>query len=118
MYATGADNPPAGHDQPGTTTRPEVTAGLSPSTSRQHIAEGNPGDCGWCPVALAIADALPGLAFLAVRYLDIDVRARPEEDVAVIVMPDEVVRFIRAFDVGDPVQPFSFELDYPAEVTA
>jgi hypothetical protein len=33
-------------------------------------------------------------------------------------LPTRVQDFIDAFDGGDPVEPFSFELDYPAEVAA
>jgi hypothetical protein len=84
------------------------------SVTAEHIAKGFPGDCGDCPVWHAITAAIPGLAYLRVRYLDIDVRPRPEDDLVIIEIPDGVARFIRAFDVGRPVEPFTFELDYPA----
>jgi hypothetical protein len=84
------------------------------SVTAEHIAKGFPGDCGDCPVWHAIAAAIPGLAYLRVRYLDIDVRPRPGDDMVSIDLPAEPVAFIRAFDVGRPVEPFTFELDYPA----
>jgi hypothetical protein len=84
------------------------------SVTAEHIARGEPGDCGWCPIALAVADALPGLAYLSIRLQDIDLRPRPDEDLIVIGMPDEAVDFILDFDAGKPVKPFTFELDYPA----
>lgn len=84
------------------------------SVTAGHITKGYPGDCALCPVALAITDALPGLAYLAIHYQDIDVGPRPDEDVITIEMPAAVRDFIRAFDAFDPVEPFTFELDYPA----
>ena len=87
------------------------------SIKAKHLANGVPGDCEHCPVALAILDAIPG---------PIDVMVGPDEisisrgDLWIpFRVPQEVVAFIRAFDDGgnEAVDPFTFELDYPA-VTA
>lgn len=86
------------------------------TVTAQHIAKGGRDSYRRCPVARAVSEALPGVELVAVdsarvslgfgwpQYREID-------------LPDAATRFIEAFDLGDPVEPFSFELDYPA-VTA
>jgi hypothetical protein len=84
------------------------------SVTAEHIAKGFPGDCRFCPVALAIEDAFPGTNCYAARdaltlYFNGQSLRVPH--------PGSVLKFIRAFDSAEPVEPFSFDLDYPA-VTA
>jgi hypothetical protein len=71
-----------------------------------HIKAGKPGKCGECPVALAVADTFPAAAFASVC-----------PDHLAMLLDDKLVRtptpmraavFIRAFDAGDPVEPFEF----------
>ena len=50
------------------------------SVTAEHIARGYPGDCRDCPVALAIKDAIPGLALVLVFPGTIDIRPRPDAD--------------------------------------
>lgn len=83
------------------------------SVTARRIAKGVPGDCGWCPVALAMAVAFPGLTYLSVGLTDIIVQFIEGGKVS-LSTPREVHEFIRAFDLGQPVEPFTFELDYPA----
>jgi len=84
------------------------------TVTAEHIANGERGECMGCPVWLAITDALPGLAYLAVFIQDIQLRPDPDDDDAEVEMPAEVLDFVRDFDLGLPVEPFTFELDYPA----
>ena len=77
----------------------------------EHIAKGFARDSGRCPVALAIRDAFPKAGNIAVTGLYIHMGLREHE------LPAEVQHFTWDFDAGRPVEPFTFELDYP-EVAA
>jgi hypothetical protein len=84
-----------------------------------HIAEGVPGECGECPIALAIAEAVPGAAEVAVYASHVSIwkprgRGRERERAR---LPEVAVAFIEHFDRIHDGEPFTFELDYPA-VTA
>jgi hypothetical protein len=79
------------------------------TVTAQHIAEGVRESCVRCPVALAIADAFPGVPFWvgsAHFFL--------EEEEVEIDLPADAKEFISSFDDSRPVEPFSFTLDYPA----
>jgi hypothetical protein len=84
----------------------------------EHIAKGEAESCERCPVALAIADAFPDLAYVAVGPEEITMQLgrRPEE--IQIDTPGRVQDFIWDFDDGGAVEPFSFDVDLPAEVAA
>jgi hypothetical protein len=83
-----------------------------------HIAKGEHDSCRFCPVALAMKEAFPDAELVAVDSARVimggGLRRRGWVE---LDLPDAATRFIEAFDAGDPVQPFSFDLDYPA-VTA
>ena len=88
-------------------TAVNVTAG--------HIAEGEPGNCERCAVALAIRDTFPDLPYSLVGPEEITMG--PIDAETSLPTPREAVFFMLVFDNGDHVEPFTFELDYPA-VTA
>jgi hypothetical protein len=89
------------------------------SVTAEHIAKGERDSCRFCPVARAISEALPDIELVAVdsAYASFghpDAWPRCRE----IALPDPATRFIEAFDAGDPVKPFTFELDYPKAAAA
>jgi hypothetical protein len=89
-----------------------VAAMTTISVTAEHIAKGRPGDCRFCPVALAVEDAFPGTnCWVARDTLTLYSNGRQRLRVP---HPGTVLKFIRAFDSADPVEPFTFELDYPA----
>lgn len=85
------------------------------NVTAEHIAEGIRQDCERCPVALAIAAALPDLRYISVLSRAIIVLPRGRDFIN-IDTPRAVRKFVRDFDAGygDPVEPFSFDLEYPA----
>lgn len=86
------------------------------TVTADHIAEGIPGECTECPIALAIVEALPELTEVAV-YTDrigIWTERPPGLGFIEVVLPAEAAAFIEAYDGTMDAQPFTFELDYPA----
>ena len=75
-----------------------------------HISQGTPSDGRSCPVALAIRDAIPGLAFVSVGPACIVIAAADAPSIA-LDAPPSVGTFVIAFDCGDPAPPFTFTLD-------
>ena len=86
------------------------------TVTAEHIARGEREDCEGCPVALAIQEAFPDLSYSIVGPEEITMG--PLEAEISLPTPREAVFFILAFDNGEPVRPFAFELDYPPEVAA
>lgn len=88
------------------------------NVTAQHIAKGERDSCRFCPVAHAIREALPDIELVAVDSAFASL-GHPDAWPACreIALPEAATRFIEAFDGGDPVRPFTFDLDYPA-VTA
>jgi hypothetical protein len=82
------------------------------TVTAEHIAHGVRESCTDCPVALAIMDALPCTDLIAVD--GDEVTFGEIADWTEVKFPAEVQLFIKAFDDGEPVEPFSFTLDYPA----
>ena len=78
------------------------------NVTAEHIARGEPQDCRLCPVALALGDAFPEATYISVTGLYVRMETREHE------LPAEAQRFTWNFDSGRPVEPFAFELDYPA----
>ena len=78
------------------------------SVTAEHIAKGFAEDRYRCPVALAIRDAFPGAGNVSVTGMYVRVGLREHE------LPVEVQRFTWNIDTGQPVEPFAFELDFPA----
>jgi len=79
------------------------------------IANGKPGVCSLCPIALAILRALPGWGDATVTNWHV---FPPDDGFAEIDLPSAACDFIESFDcLGQAaVEPFSFELDVPAEL--
>lgn len=69
-----------------------------------HIDSGEPRSCQGCPVALALKSAtLHGWA-VGVRSAMTGCHHR--------LLPHKTIEFIRAFDRGEDVKPFSFEFKW------
>jgi hypothetical protein len=88
------------------------------NVTAEHIARGTRDSCRFCPVALAVKEAFPNIELVAVDSAHVTMGGGPRRGGWIeIDLPDGATRFIETFDIGDPVQPFTFELNYPA-VTA
>lgn len=89
--------------------RVEVTA--------EDIAKGVPQECNSCPVAIAVGRACPAAVKVGVDgatidiYAAWDVESDAKSEYVVARTPREVNEFIKRFDNGDPVGPFSFDLE-------
>lgn len=75
--------------------------------TQEHIREGKRGECGECPVALALVEAFETHD---VSVFDENWDWYLEVAGKTIKAPDEVVSFARAFDNKYPVEPFEFEV--------
>lgn len=82
------------------------------SVTARHLSLGIPGDCGNCPVALAVEDAFLRAVGVSVgdRYISMQHEGQPQ----LLAIPDDVRAPIAAIDGEISVEPFTFELDYPA----
>lgn len=74
------------------------------TVEQKHIDNADPGSAFGCPVARAARDAGLVDAFVLSRLYWAG-RARQAE------LPEWVLDTILAFDAGEPIAPFSFELD-------
>lgn len=72
----------------------------------RHIAGGKRSDCNYCPIALAFKEA--GLNIQVGSYF---IHRSPDDLENASELPNAVCDFIRKFDRGQPVQPFSFEIN-------
>ena len=90
------------------------------SVTADHIAEGVPGECGECPIALAIAEAIPAAVEVAVytEHVNIWEPAGCGRDFFTSELPEVAVAFIERFDRIHDGEPFTFDLDYPAVATS
>ncbi len=77
-----------------------------------HIARGVPDSCTDCPVALAIAEAFPGVEVWVAGATVFLVRDGQETEADLPGCED----FIHSFDDRQGGEPFTFTLDYPAAV--
>jgi hypothetical protein len=82
------------------------------SVTREHIKKGKAGDCGKCPVALALLDGLPNATKVSVDEDSIIVvEAKGNGRTVSYHVPRSVERFINNFDDEEPVKPFAFKLE-------
>jgi hypothetical protein len=85
------------------------------SVTAGHIAKGQRDSCRRCPVALAINETFPDTELVAVDSAYVTMGRGPLRGGWIeLELPDAATRFIEAFDCHDPVEPFTFDLDYPA----
>lgn len=80
--------------------------------TQTDIDKGEPGDCLRCPVALAFQRVPKVIGDAVVTDGEIELVLEDKPDVYTeFPSPCEVSDFIRAFDKGQPVTPFAFDLD-------
>lgn len=84
------------------TVRIEVTA--------RDLAEGSPCHAYRCAVALAVRRALPDVGMVGVGTEQVLLDGR------VVSLPFDAGEAIAAFDRGERVEPFAFDLAYEGEV--
>ncbi len=82
------------------------------NVTQEHIREGQTHSCDSCPVALAIT-AVTGPCDISVLRSDIIIKAWRGKTKFTTKSPACVTEFIRYFDNGAKLAPFSFELDIP-----
>jgi hypothetical protein len=90
----------------------DVTAG--------HLADGIPGRCRECALALAIVDAIEDAEGVRVYYDGTDARADvtlPGGRVLVLALGPDVTAIMARYDAGLPVDPFSFVAEVRDEIT-
>lgn len=95
-----------------------VTVAVTP----EHIATGVPGDCQYCPIALAILDAIPAATHAEVWWA---YGPGDEEGAGAAVwlargtlthrLGEDADAFVRAFDDRQPAEPFTFTITIPEE---
>jgi hypothetical protein len=87
------------------------------SVTAGHIARGKRQDAERCAIALALHDVFPDAEYIMVSGDGITLQPCTDDAwmaEAEIMPPPEVAAFVEAFDDGNDVEPFTFELDYPA----
>ncbi|MCI0537687.1 MAG: hypothetical protein L0Z50_20935 [Verrucomicrobiales bacterium] len=87
--------------------------------TQNDIDKGCEKDCLKCPVALAINRVLrkPYVCYVDIPLIRIR-KGRSLDFVCEILTPEVAIDFIRAFDPGRDVSPFSFDLSIPEEYVA
>lgn len=73
----------------------------------EHIRHGISQECCHCPVALALFEQTKTPYVVAGCHV-------VGLDKVEIPLPENARAFIAAFDEGEPVKPFAFEIDLPA----
>lgn len=81
------------------------------TVTAQHIERGHRGLCTSCPVAIALAQAMPG----SDPSVTLKITIRRHGRTVAFELPAAVLDFVTAFDRGDRVRPFTFELPLPDE---
>jgi hypothetical protein len=78
--------------------------------TQEDIEVGEQKSCGHCPVARAIRRDVPGAEAVYVTVSWINVYNEHQNCFLGQTTPRSAADFIRDYDAGRPVQPFSFEL--------
>ena len=79
------------------------------SISEDNIINGYACDSAQCPIALALLDKYNECQPLVDTH---EISVRLNNKVYVAKTPKEAIEFIDNFDVGNPVEPFSFTLEF------
>ena len=74
--------------------------------TKEHIKAGQRKSARYCPVALAVTEAVGHLVYVSNEYID----CHPQHKYKKYAMPDEVANFIHNFDNNGSPEPFEFEL--------
>lgn len=85
--------------------------------TESDIANGQSSACTLCPIALALERATGERWFVGTKGVTLLVHLGDPEGTWSL-LPDAARAFVQAFDKGQSVEPFSFELDIPAAPAA
>ncbi|QDK02061.1 hypothetical protein SEA_GIBBLES_104 [Gordonia phage Gibbles] len=75
------------------------------TVTQEHIDNGKPYEICNCPIALALKDK----DFNHVEVSTIGMTASKDDELLYYTIPTVAKEFIKAFDDGQPVKPFTFE---------
>jgi len=81
---------------------------LTVNVLKRHIEAGNPGDCTFCPIALAILE-MPGVKGVSAKEQFIAVDYKDGRFVW-YVTPDNAAEFMQTFDAAGTAEPETFVL--------
>jgi hypothetical protein len=82
-----------------------VSRVVTVEVTAEDIKKGNAGNCFACPIALALSRACD-TSFVYVGPNKLSVK-----DVGFCLAPDVAREFMRDFDIGEPVKPFTFTVE-------
>ncbi len=87
----------------------------------EHIGNGERNSAWGCAIALAILETFPDAEDIDVRHHAFAIQ-RPDGETDgfrkdIVNFPRGVEDWIHAYDNGESVEPFSFTVNYPPEVT-
>lgn len=78
--------------------------------TKEHIRRGQRAHACKCPVALAASEA-----FGRQVYVRTDIIHIPDMDDLTFALSERIQRFTQDYDIGQEVEPFSFEVDMDPE---
>lgn len=89
------------------------------TVTQKHIDHGIPASGSGCAIALALLDAFPGATDTCVGdYAGVFYSGSVSDDDVWALLPADARVFVRDFDDGLDVQPFTFTLDIPEGAAA
>lgn len=77
--------------------------------TKKHIKRGRPADGRQCPIALALKDATFPNPLVREKYIMIE----GDYYERIFILSQSCKQFIKKFDAGGPVKPFSFKVERP-----
>lgn len=90
-----------------------VTVDVTP----EDLSNGLPGNCGLCPVALAVRRIVRDDVAIRVSMSILSWRW-PDYTTGSVDLPWTAENFIKRFDAACEIEPFEFEIDLPDELLA
>jgi len=92
------------------------TQTITVNVTQEHISKGWKGDCYDCPIALALRPLIGEAYKFQVQAGYVLIEDDPEPVPFRIAIPKICTSFIAAFDMGETVKPFQFQIDLPQRV--
>ena len=80
------------------------------------IKTGIKNNCDYCPIANSIKGTIPAID-VRVTASDVIIFQYNRKANETIKLPQNAIDFIKSFNKGEPVKPFTFELDLPEGLT-
>ena len=83
------------------------------TVTAEHIRHGVPGECGNCPIALALAEAINNPAWFAhIQVFIVKAVVLSDDGTWSVTLPEQAQAFIASFDTAHEVEPFEFGLTW------